>query len=101
LRASDVTSVVSGPHVKDSAHFDGRAIDVGSIGGAAVGFNQRTWDFLVNVIAHGGLRKIGTLAAIVNNPALKRFAAQHGVELFEDDERTGATGPHLHLEVGP
>jgi hypothetical protein len=95
LKPSDITSVVSGPHVKGSAHFDGRALDVGSIAGQVVGMNRATWDFVVKAIQRGGLSRIGTIAAIVNNPQLRAFAAQHGVDLFEDE----GTGPHLHLQV--
>jgi hypothetical protein len=96
LRPQDVTSVISGPHVPGSAHFDGRAIDVGSIAGQAVGFNRATWNFVIEAIQRGGLSRIGTIAAIVNNPQMRAFAAQHGVDLFEDE----GTGPHLHLQVG-
>lgn len=86
---------MSGPHVPGSAHFDGRALDVGSIAGQVVGFNRATWDFVVQAIQRGGLSRIGTLAAIVNNPAMRAFAKAHGVDLFEDE----GTGPHLHLQV--
>lgn len=91
-----MTSVISGPHVPGSAHFDGRAIDVGSIGGAVVGFNRRTWDFLVAAIGGGALKggRVGTIGAIANNPQMRAFAAAHGVDLFEDE----GTGAHLHLQ---
>lgn len=99
LRASDVTSVVAGPHVKHSAHFDGRAIDVGSIGGQSIGPNPATLAFVEQAIVNGHLQKIGSDLSIINNPRLRALAQQHGVELFEDDVRTGATGTHLHLQV--
>lgn len=91
-----MTSIISGPHVKNSAHFDGRAIDLGSVGGQVVGMNPGTWNFVIEAIERGGLSRIGTIAAIANNPAMRAFAAQHGVMLLEDE----GTGPHLHLEVG-
>jgi hypothetical protein len=98
LSPGDITSVESGPHVRGSAHFEGRALDVGSIGGVPVGVNAPTIQFLLNAIVNGSLEKIGTLAVIATSPALRAFAAQHGVELFVDDQSTGATGPHIHLQ---
>lgn len=97
LTAADVTSVVSGPHVKGSAHFDHRAIDVGSVGGKSVGANPETFAFISNAIQHGGLQRIGSTAAIVNNLKIRQLAAKYNVDLFTDE----GTGPHLHLQVAP
>jgi hypothetical protein len=90
-----VTSVIDGPHVKDSAHFDGRAIDVGAFNGVPVGWNKTTWDAIVQAILSGKWTRIGTIAPIVNT--LGEFAKEHGVDLFFD----AGTGPHVHLQVGP
>lgn len=62
--------------------------------------NRQTWDFIVRAIAQGGLQRIGTIASVVNNPQMRAFAAAHGVDLFVDDASTGATGDHVHLQVG-
>jgi hypothetical protein len=97
LHPTDVTSVVSGPHVKGSAHFDGRAIDVGTVGGVAVGDNAPTVGFLIRAIEKGGLQKIGSTLSVINNPQVVKAAQDHGVELFEDE----GTGPHMHLQVAP
>jgi hypothetical protein len=97
LSPSDVTSVVSGPHAKDSAHFDGRAIDIGSVGGQAVGANPHTLNFLMLAIEHGNLQRVGSTRDIIDNPQIRTLAAQHNVDLFEDV----GTGPHLHFQVAP
>ena len=41
---------------------------------------------------------IGTLKPLVEQ--LGPWAAKYGVTMFEDDEATGATGPHVHMQVG-
>ena len=94
--APEVTSVMHGEHVKDSAHYQGRAVDVGAFGGVPVGLNQQTWQALTYAIASRQFQKIGTIAALVSNPQLQAFARANGVELFEDE----GSGPHLHLQVG-
>jgi hypothetical protein len=95
---ADITSVRSGPHT-GSAHGEGRALDVGAIHGGAVGFNKPTWDFIVGMILRGNVQAIGTIGELANNPQLKAFARQHGVDLFLDDKSTGATGNHVHVQV--
>jgi hypothetical protein len=87
-----VTSAISGPHAPNSAHFSGHAVDVGAVNGAAIGFNQQTWDFLTRAIASHQLSKIGTTAALVQ--ALTPWARLNNVQLFTDP----GTGPHAHLE---
>ena len=94
-----ITSIEHGEHVKDSAHYQGRAIDVGAFGGTAVGVNQPTVAAIVRAIVSGQFQKIGTLKALVDNPMLQRLASMYHTELFEDDERTGASGPHVHFQV--
>jgi len=101
LQPNDVTSVVSGPHVKGSAHTAGRALDVGTVGGADIGYNPTTLAFVRRAIEKGGLQRIGSELSIINDPQIRALAAQHGVDLFRDDVSTGATGPHLHLQVAP
>ncbi len=91
-----VTSVMHGEHVKGSAHYEGRAVDVGSFGGTAVGFNVPTWSAVMGAIGSGKFQKIGTLAAITSNAAAQAWAKQNGVELFEDE----GSGPHVHFQVG-
>ena len=85
---------MTGPH-RGNEHAEGRALDLGG----DVGLNQHTWDFIIKAVQSGRFHRIGTLKALVDK--LGPWAAQNGVEMFEDDEATGATGPHLHLEVGP
>jgi len=81
-------------HVANSAHYDGRAIDVAAdAGGALGGYDKRTWDFVTNAVLSGGWARIGTNREVVSG--LKAWAAQHGVDLFEDDAE-----PHVHLQVG-
>jgi hypothetical protein len=87
-----VTSAISGPHVPNSAHFSGNALDIGAVNGSPIGFNQGTWNFLTRAIASHQLSKIGTIAPLVQ--ALGPWAQQNGVTLFQDD----GTGPHAHLE---
>lgn len=89
------TSVIDGPHVKGSAHFDGKAIDFGG----HVGRNKESWDFLSRAIMSRKFTKIGTELSLIEDPALRSLAEQYGVELFQDDKHTGATGPHFHLQV--
>ena len=95
VRESDVTSVAHGGHTAGSAHYAGRAVDLGSIGGQPVGSNQTTWDFNTHLIEGRGVARIGTIGALANNPTLRSFAQQHGVILFEDE----GSGPHVHLQV--
>jgi hypothetical protein len=90
-----VTSVMHGGHVKDSAHYAGRAIDVGAFGGTAVGFNLPTWQAIMSAIASGKFERIGTIAAIVNNPQAQAYARSRGVLLFEDE----GSGNHVHFQV--
>jgi len=92
-----ITSVAHGGHVKNSAHYDGRAADVGAVNGTAIGPNTQTWDFVRDAIASGKIQKLGTFAAIANDASMQEWAAEHGVELFVD---TGS-GPHVHLQVAP
>jgi len=91
-----VTSVSHGGHVKDSAHYAHRAIDVGAFGGTSVGFNVPTWQALMTAIASRRFEKIGTFGQLANNPTAQAFAQQNGVELFTDE----GSGAHLHLQVG-
>jgi len=100
-----VTSIMHGEHKWDaqgrpvSAHHFGRAIDVGAFGGTAIGVNQPTVAALVRAIVSGRFEKIGTLKALIDSPALQRLAAMYHTELFQDDEQTGASGPHVHFQV--
>lgn len=94
----DVTSVMGGPH-KGSAHGEGRAIDVGAFGGTSVGFNAPTWNAVMAAIASRRFQAIGTILDIVNNPVAQQWARANGVDLFEDDARTGATGNHVHFQT--
>ena len=82
-----VTSLISGPHVKNSAHFDGRAVDV------SLPHTKAAYDFVVNAIGSGRFARIGTTQSLVDR--LGEYAAQHGVEMFVDE----GTGSHAHLEV--
>jgi hypothetical protein len=86
--------VISGPH-RGQEHANGQAIDLGG----DVGLNRHTWDFLIRAVQSGRFKRIGTLAPLVQQ--LGPWAQQHGVIMFEDDEATGATGPHIHLGVNP
>ena len=95
--APTVTSVMSGQHEKDSAHYAGRAVDVGAFGGTQVGLNEPTWDAIVGAIESGRFSKIGTMGVLAQNPRLQAFAKANGVTLFVDE----GSGPHVHFEVPP
>lgn len=82
-----VTSLISGPHVKDSAHFQGRAVDV------SLPHSEAGYAFVIDAIDSGYFSRIGTIPSLVKQ--LGPYAAQHGVEMFDDP----GTGDHLHLEV--
>lgn len=84
-----------GEHVKDSAHYEGRAVDVGAFGGTTVGFNQPTWNAIVAAIQSREFSKIGTISELVNNQTLQNLAEQNGVTLFEDE----GSGAHVHFQV--
>lgn len=86
-----ITSLISGPHVADSAHFQGRAVDV------SLPHTEAAWNFLIMQIKSGKWAKMGTTADVVNNPGMQALAQRYGVELFEDE----GTGSHVHLEVAP
>ena len=98
-----VTSVMHGHHEgptsgpNEDPHYAGRAVDVGAFGGTIVGMNPQTWSAITQAIASHEFSKIGTIAAIADNPALQSFARENGVELFHDP----GTGPHVHFQVGP
>jgi hypothetical protein len=100
-----VTSVMHGQHEgptsgpDEDPHYAGRAVDVGAFGGTDVGVNQVTVDALAAAIRSRQFSRIGTLLELVNDPDLQALAQANGVDLFEDDEATGASGPHMHLEV--
>lgn len=91
-----VTSVISGPH-KGAAHPQGRAVDIAPA--FQIGFNEQTWKTITQLVLSGHVEAIGTDGSIANNPTAKAWCAQHGVNLFEDDVATGATGPHFHIQV--
>jgi hypothetical protein len=91
-----VTSVMHDEHVKGSAHYDGRAVDVGAFGDTRVGFNTPTWNAIMTAIGSRRFEKIGTIASIVNNPAAQAWARANGVLLFLDE----GSGPHVHFQVG-
>ncbi len=93
--APTVTSVIDGPHVKGSAHFDGRAIDIGAFEGTPVGWNQPTFQAIISAIMSRRWTRIGTLPEIVK--VLKNFALRYGVDMFVDV----GTGPHAHFQTGP
>jgi hypothetical protein len=84
-----------GGHVKDSAHYAGRAIDVGGWGPVLVGYNKATWQAIMTAIASRRFQKIGTLGAIADNPQAQAFARANGVDLFQDE----GSGPHVHFQV--
>lgn len=84
-----VTSLISGPHVKDSAHFQGRAVDI------SLPHTKAAWDWLIEQIKSGRWSRIGTTGEAVDG--LQGFASQYGVQMFEDE----GTGSHVHLEVPP
>lgn len=86
-----VTSLISGPHAPNSAHFAGRAMDV-SLPHTAAG-----WDFVAEQIKSGKWARIGSTADVVNNPGMQMLARRYGVVLFDDE----GTGSHVHLEVAP
>lgn len=93
---STITSVISGPH-KGSAHGQGRALDLAPA--FQIGNNPQTKQAVANLILSGRIEALGTEASIVNDPELKKLAAAHNVDLFQDDVHTGATGPHFHIQV--
>jgi len=91
-----VTSVIGGPH-KGSAHADRRAVDIAPP--FMPGLNEATWQAITRLVLSGRVQAIGTEGSIANNPRAKAWCAQHGVNLFEDDTHTGATGAHMHIQV--
>ena len=91
-----VTSVMHGGHVKDSAHYAGRAIDVGAFGRTPVGRNATTWQALTDAIGSHRFEKIGTIPQLADDPRLQAWARENGVELFVDE----GSGPHIHFQVG-
>ena len=102
-----VTSVMHGIHEgptsgpNEDPHYAGRAVDVGAFGGVDVGDNEATATALAAAIRSHQFSKIGTLADFTDNPQWQALAQANGVDLFEDDQATGASGPHVHLEVAP
>jgi hypothetical protein len=84
-----------GEHVKGSAHYDGRAVDVGAFGGTTAGFNAPTWNAIMAAIGSRQFQKIGTIAAIVNNPQAQAWAKANGVDLFDDE----GDGAHVHFQT--
>ena len=86
-----ITSLISGPHAKNSAHFAGRAVDV------SLPHTADAWRFIVAQIKSGKWKRIGSTAAVANDPRLQALAKDNGVDLFLDE----GTGSHVHLEVGP
>lgn len=82
-----VTSIISGPHVKNSAHFAGRAVDI------SLPRNEAGYEFVIDAIDSGHFSRIGTIPELVKR--LGPYAAEHGVEMFSDP----GTGDHVHLEV--
>jgi hypothetical protein len=86
-----ITSLISGPHVKNSAHFQGRAVDI-SLPHTAAG-----WNFVVNAIKSGRFSRVGSTADVYNDPQMQALAKQYGVDLFLDE----GTGSHVHLETPP
>lgn len=92
----DITSVRHGGHVKGSAHYDGRAVDVGAFGNVAVGYNEPTWRAITAAIQSGQFSRIGTTAKLATNKALQAYARANGVNLFVDE----GSGPHVHFQVG-
>lgn len=84
-----------GGHATDSAHYIGKAVDVGAFGGESVGFNKPTWDAILTAIRSGQFNKIGTIPQLADNPELQAFAQSRGVTLFVDE----GTGPHVHFQV--
>lgn len=94
--APTVTSVMHGGHVAGSAHYQGRAIDVGAFGGTDVGVNEPTVLAIVSAIRSGQFQSIGTIPELAQNPMLQGLAQQAGVDLFTDV----GSGPHVHFQVG-
>lgn len=86
-----ITSLISGPHVKDSAHFAGRAVDI------SLPHTADAWRFLVAQMKSGKWARIGTTAAFANDPQVQSLAKSLGVQVFVDE----GTGSHVHLEVSP
>lgn len=94
-----ITSLKSGPH-KGAAHGEGRAVDADQFGGVTVGVNEPTIRAIAAIVKSGKFSRIGTLLPLVK--AIGPWAwNNYRVQMFEDDDRTGATGPHVHLEVHP
>lgn len=91
----DVTSVMHGGHAENSAHYAGKAVDVGAFGGTAVGWNAPTWNAIATAIMSREFNKVGTIPQLANNPQLQALARQYGVELFVDE----GSGPHVHFQV--
>jgi hypothetical protein len=91
-----ITSIEHGGHVANSAHYQGRAIDVGAFGGTPVGMNEPTVAAVIAAIFSREFEKIGTFGELANNPRLQELAKQYGVELFTDE----GSGRHVHLQVG-
>lgn len=93
-----VTSVRHGGHMKNSAHYAGRAVDVDSFNGTPVGFNESTWYTVQSLIQSGQFEAIGVqVPQIANSKELQAMAAQYGVNFFYDH----GSGPHIHLQVAP
>lgn len=91
-----VTSVRHGGHAKGSAHYDGRAVDVGAFGGTTVGYNEPTWNAIIAAIQSRQFSRIGTVDKLYRNPTLQAYARANGVLLFFDP----GSGPHVHFQVG-
>lgn len=90
-----LTSAMHGGHVANSAHYAGRAVDVGAFGGVSVGPNKTTWDAIIAAIGSRRFSKIGTIPEIARSPQAQAWARENGVDLFEDV----GSGPHAHFEV--
>ena len=85
-----------GHHVRDSAHYAGRAIDVAP---EWVGDNPQTWDYVARMVSSGKFDKIGLRPALYARAlrgGLVKWAADRGTEIFLDDV---GTGDMLHLQV--
>lgn len=88
-KGMEITSLIGGPHVPNSAHFQGRAVDV------SLPHTSAAYDWLVNQIDSGRWKRIGTTYEAYQR--LSAYAASKGVTMFPDE----GTGSHAHLEVGP
>jgi len=85
-----------GQHVRDSAHYAGRAIDLAP---EWLGDNAQTWDYIARMVSSGKFQKIGLRPALYARAlwgGLVKWAADRGTEIFLDD--VGA-GDMLHLQV--